>query len=250
MPEVEQPLVGNATTGVVRIGDTVRRPAGPWTDSVDALLRHLHRVGFTWAPRPLGRDGQGRQVLEYVPGETGDVTGVYSPGELAGIGRLLADLHRAVAGFVPPQPATWHRLITPDREEIICHNDAAPWNLVSSPRGWVLIDWDWAGPGSRVWELAYAAQSMAGLRADRPLRESAARIRALVDGYGLDEASRADLAPMLGRRARAMYDLLHAGARRQQQPWARTFVEDGPYWRSTADHLDAHTAWWAAALLG
>ena len=67
----EQPLPGNVTTGVVRVGDTVRRPVGPWTDAVDALLTHLHDVGFDGAPRPLGRDDQGRQVLEYVPGECG-----------------------------------------------------------------------------------------------------------------------------------------------------------------------------------
>ena len=29
---------GNVSGGVVRIGDTVRRPAGPWTPAVHALL--------------------------------------------------------------------------------------------------------------------------------------------------------------------------------------------------------------------
>jgi len=67
---VDQPLGGgNVSAGVVRVGDTVRRPSGPWTGSVDALLRHLERVGFTGAPRALGRDEKGRQVLEYVPGQ-------------------------------------------------------------------------------------------------------------------------------------------------------------------------------------
>ncbi|MFI2076838.1 MULTISPECIES: hypothetical protein [Streptomyces] len=33
-----QPLPGgNVSAGVVRIGDTVRRPAGPWTPAVHAL---------------------------------------------------------------------------------------------------------------------------------------------------------------------------------------------------------------------
>ena len=45
---------------MVRVGDTVRRPAGPWTPAVDALLRHLEDVGFPGAPRALGRD---RHVL-------------------------------------------------------------------------------------------------------------------------------------------------------------------------------------------
>jgi len=244
----EEPLAGNATTGVVRVGNTVRRPAGPWTDSVDALLMHLWAVGFTGAPRPMGRDELGRQVLEYVPGEVGADDGTYSLTELSSIGRMLARLHEALASFVPPPDAVWNRLIPPDREELICHNDVAPWNLVRSDRGWVLIDWDATAPGSRLWDIAYAAQSMAGLRTERPVAESAARLRAFVDGYGLEPASGSALAQMLGRRARAMYDLLREGARQQRQPWAGIWTEDGPYWLATAEYLDLHRESWIAAL--
>ena len=52
---------------VIRVGDTVRRPlssAATW-----ALLEHLERVGFDGAPRFLGVDDRGREVLSYVPGE-------------------------------------------------------------------------------------------------------------------------------------------------------------------------------------
>ncbi|WP_218617839.1 phosphotransferase [Cryptosporangium aurantiacum] len=204
--DVEQPLDGHATEGVVRVGDTVRRPSGPWTDAVDALLAHLETVGFAGAPRPLGRDDRNRQVLEYVPGEVGDHTGTYTVPELREIGAFLADFHRAVEGFQPPRSSVWNRVIEPDREDLICHHDAAPWNLVRSPRGWVLIDWDVAAPGSRLWEVAYAAQSMAGLRPDRPPAVAAERLAAFVDGYGLDAGNRELLVPMLGRRARAMYE--------------------------------------------
>lgn len=249
MRDVEaEPLRGNVTEGVVRIGDTVRRPAGPWTDAVDAVLAYLFEVGFTGAPRPLGRDAEGRQVLEYVPGDLGDDSGTYTIDELVSIGRMLAELHRALAGFVPPAAARWGAVIPPDREELVCHNDVAPWNLVRSARGWVLIDWDSAAPGSRLWDLAYAAQSMAGLRPDRPVHESAARLRAFADGYGLEASLRPELAAMLGRRARAMYDLLHEGARLGRQPWARIFTEDGRYWLATAEYLDANTRAWASAL--
>ncbi len=237
-------LQGNVTTGLERVGDTLRRPAGPWTDSVDALLAHLHDAGFEGAPRPLGRDAQGRQVLEFVPGETGDERGTYSPAELESIGRMLADLHAALATFTPPATAHWNVVIPPDHHpELLCHNDVAPWNLVRSPRGWVLIDWDNAGPSSRLWDLAYSAQSMCGLRADRPVPESVSRLDAFLGGYGLPSQSRPALAVTLGRRARAMHDMLSAS--RDRQPWARIFAEDGPYWRATADHLDAHAADWA-----
>ena len=241
-------MTGHVTSGIVRIGDTIRRPVGPWSDSVDALLAYLHGVGFTAAPRPLGRDDRGRQVLEYVPGDVGIPGGTYSLPELTSIGRLLADLHTALAGFAPPAGASWNCVIPPDREDLICHNDVAPWNLVRAGRGWVLIDWDGAAPGSRCWDVAYAAQSMAGLHADRPPELAAERLRAFIDGYGADRTLREELPTMLGRRARAMVDLLRDGAERHRQPWARIWTEDGPYWTSTADYLDAHEGVWRAVL--
>lgn len=94
MSSDEEPLVGNVTAGVVRVGDTVRRPVGPWTDAVDAVLAHLREVGFAGAPRPFGRDERGRQVLEYVAGDLGADSGTYSATELFSIGRMLAGLHR------------------------------------------------------------------------------------------------------------------------------------------------------------
>jgi hypothetical protein len=69
MPVTEIPLGGgNVSGGVVRIGDTVRRPAGPWTPAVHALLGHLHAAGFDGAPRPQGLDELGREVLTFIPG--------------------------------------------------------------------------------------------------------------------------------------------------------------------------------------
>jgi hypothetical protein len=56
----EKPLPGgNVSASVVRVGDTVRRPAGFWSRSVDALLRHLNAVGYEGAPRSLGFDELG-----------------------------------------------------------------------------------------------------------------------------------------------------------------------------------------------
>ena len=59
---------GNTHAAIVRVGDTVRRPTGPWTPSVHALLRHLERSGFGGAPRVHGIDDQGREILDYVEG--------------------------------------------------------------------------------------------------------------------------------------------------------------------------------------
>jgi hypothetical protein len=42
---------GQQTPGVVRIGDTGRRPMGPNAPFVHELLRYVEEVGFDVAPR-------------------------------------------------------------------------------------------------------------------------------------------------------------------------------------------------------
>lgn len=117
---------GNVAAAVVRVGDTVRKPVTPATPAVEALLAHLDR--FPGAPRHFGRDDQGRQVLEYVPGSVGDLPA--DERELHRAGRLVRDLHDALADFRPPGDVRWHVVIPPDREDLVCHHDLAPWNLV------------------------------------------------------------------------------------------------------------------------
>jgi hypothetical protein len=89
---------------------------------------------------------------------------------------------------------------------------------------------------------------MPGLNANRTVDESAHRLRAFVDGYELSAADRPALAPMLGRRARAMYDMLRAAADDGRDPWARIYRTDGSYWLATADYLDTNVDAWTAAL--
>ena len=53
-------LVGDGVTqGIVRIGDTVRRPLRPFSLTIQAYLAHLRDAGFTGAPLPFGVDEQG-----------------------------------------------------------------------------------------------------------------------------------------------------------------------------------------------
>jgi len=208
----EVPLEGgNVTVGLVRVGDTVRRPAGPWTAAVHALLTHLSDVGFDGAPRSLGLDERGRHVVEWIDGA---VTHPYEPGpSLVDVGRLARRLHDATAGFVAPGDAVWGTVIPPDGDDLVVHHDLASWNLVHGAGRVVLIDWDAAGPGTRLGDLAWAAISFADL--------DPAGVRALADGYGLDEVDRRALADLLPRRAQGMTDLLRTGS----EPWSRLAAE-------------------------
>jgi len=64
----EEVLAGGGVNRVVRIGSTVRRPVGPWTHTVHALLDHLQAAGFPGAPRAHGFDTEGREILDFLPG--------------------------------------------------------------------------------------------------------------------------------------------------------------------------------------
>jgi Ser/Thr protein kinase RdoA (MazF antagonist) len=258
--EPETPLSGGNMTGeVVRVGDTVRRPAGPWTPAVHALLTHLHAVGFRGAPRPLGMDERGREVLTYLPGVVPwpDLDLLGPEDGLRRVARLIRDLHDAVADFTPPPDARWQVLIPAEvpagSAGIIAHHDLAPWNLVVRDERWAFIDWDVAAPGSREWDLAYAMRGFVPLTANPAYRrdDAAARLGVFADAYGLSERQRTDLVPMLARRAAAMHDLLADGSARGVSPWARLWREGhGEAWRADAEYIAAREADWHRALLG
>ena len=241
---------GNVAAGVVRIGSTVRKPVTRATAAVEALLGHLAAARFEAAPQTLGRDEQGRHVLEYIPGMVAHALPPMTETEVHRLGALIRRFHDAVKAFRPPQDAVWEVVLAPDRQELICHNDLAPWNLVRDGDRWVFIDWDGAGPGSRLWYLAYAGHGFVPLQPDGEPTRDALRLRALADGYGIDEDQRRELPALIGARTRGMYDLLRRSSRTGAQPWARLFAEGhGDHWGPAADYIDRNHDVWTEALL-
>src|SRR5947209_20283111 len=59
-------LGGRLTPGIVQVGDTVRRPPKGNVAFVHDLLLFLEDQGFPFAPRFLGMDEQGREILSYL----------------------------------------------------------------------------------------------------------------------------------------------------------------------------------------
>jgi hypothetical protein len=257
MTGTEIPLDGgNMSGGVVRMGDTVRRPAGPWTPAVHALLTHLHAAGFRGAPRPLGIDEHGREILTFIPGTVpwpGHFRLLDGDSQLRRVARLIRDFHDAVAGFTPPPGAHWQELIPADGDEIIAHHDLAPWNLIIGDRQWAFTDWDTAAPGTRLWDLAYAIHGFVPLTADPAYQRDDAshRLRLIADTYGLAERQRLDIIPLLARRTRAMYAFLAQQAARGAQPWTRLWHEGhGSAWLADTGYITQREHQWHQALLG
>jgi hypothetical protein len=255
--DLEQPLAGGDMTVVVRVGDTVRRQAGPWTPAVHALLRHLHANGFQQAPEPLGLDQQGREILTLLPGQVATYplpAFVWSDDTLEAVARLLAAYHDATVGFVPLGGAVW-QWPAHQPAEVICHNDVAPYNLLfqeGRPTG--LIDFDTASPGPRVWDLAYAAYRFAPLtdpaNPDAPYRgaaEQARRLARLCGAYGTPWIRPADVldaaVARLGELVDFIVDAAAAGDPAQQRVLDRgdtiIYQRDAAYIQRNHDRLAA-----------
>lgn len=219
-PEPDLPgerLPGGNVGGAVRVGGTVRRPSGPWTPAVHALLRHVRARGLDGVPEPLGLDDQGREVLTYLPGVPVDLAEV-TDARLGSAAAWLARYHAAVADL---RPGAWrwrfeHRVLRPG--EVVCHHDATLYNMLVAAPGADevvgVVDWDVAGPGRPVDDVAMLAWSGVPFYADPGPREGARRLRLLVDAYA-GQATRCGLAaPAAGEVARhVVVRMRAAGAR-------------------------------------
>lgn len=154
---------------VVRRGETVRRPVGPWTPSVHRLLAHLTRVGYCGVPEVLGVDSD-VEVLSFIegvvavppyPGWSGDDE------LLVSVADLQRRYHEAVATFSAPVDAAWRRGPTPNGFSgvLVCHNDICLENVViRDGRSQAFIDWDLAGPVDPLWDIAIAMRHWVPMR--------------------------------------------------------------------------------------
>lgn len=245
----EEPLSGGNASGddVVRSGETVRKPWVASTPSVVAFVKALRAAGVD-APAPLGRDDAGRQVQEFVPGTLAlDVYPLAQP-DLRRVGAMVRAIHDASSTYEPPAGAVWETAIPAPGADLICHNDLAPWNLLMGER-WMFIDWDAAAPSTRLWDLAYAAQSFTLNHSDRDPILAAADLAAFIDGYRADDEFRHQLPDTMSERTTAMYELLRSSHENGTQPWASMFSKGhGEHWLRTDRYVRSHRDTWRTAL--
>lgn len=194
-PHPEIPLSGGRLTpGVVRVGDTVRRPKGPSSPFVAALLAHLEQKGFHGAPRHLGTDESGRDVFEYLPGWVPARFRRWRDDTIAAAGALLRGLHDATRDS-PLKGA----------HPVVCHHDPGPNNAVFGDGVPVaFIDFDMAAPGDPLEDLGYAAWTwcVSGKPGAPPPGEQARQVRVLADAYGLTGDREGLLGAILDRQER------------------------------------------------
>ena len=226
--QAEVAIHGGNTNTVVRVGDTVRRTAGAWTPTVHALLRHLEATGFDAAPRALGLDAQRREMLTFIEGTTVTYpmpSFVWADATLADVGRMLRRYHDLTVDFSTSE-AQWRPYARdPGSPEVICHSDWGPYNAIfRSGQLVAMVDWDFARPGSRLSDLAYAAYTWVPMQRPEDYAWQGAvdvagqgrRLRLLCDAYGLDD--RSSLLPALRERLTRLAD------------WVEDRTPDGDAW--------------------
>lgn len=250
--DVEVVLHGGHTNAVVRVVDTVRRTAGPWTPAVHALLRHLHTAGFDAAPRPLGVDAKGREVLSFIQGDTFGypMPGfVWSDTTLCDVGRLLRRYHDLTLSFAAGdfQWRPYAEVAGPP--EVICHCDWGPYNAIfREGRLVAMVDWDFARPGNRLADLAYAAYTWVPMQRPEDYRWQGAhdvagqgrRLRLLCDAYGLED--RTGVLPALSDRLSGLIDWvedLAANGARDLTGLHASFCASAEYLDGRASALEA-----------
>lgn len=183
MPRGETRLRGGWMQQVVRIGDTVRRAPRGDVAFIRALLGHLETAGFADAPRWLGTDDKGRDILSFVEGEVPARLGYFDDATLAAAARLIRRYHDATAALCSDG-------------RVACHNDLNPCNFAF--RGGVpaaLFDFDNAAEGERIFDLGWAAWTWLNVGNDRrsPPEEQVRRLAVFATAYGPE----VELGPLL-----------------------------------------------------
>lgn len=176
--------------GVWKVGRTVRRPTGPWTPAVHEYLDWLDAEGLGGIPKVSGFDDDGREIVSYIEGRGVPIDDeIVLDNVLVEAATWLREFHDIAEDYEPDGPRVWRQTgadpVDIEPGQIICHNDTGAYNwIIQSGRFVAMIDWDLAGPGDPVEDLAFMCWTAIPLYRPIPAKEAARRIDLVVDAYG------------------------------------------------------------------
>ena len=172
---------GQITLGIVRVGNTVRRPPKSNAAFAHELLLWLETQNFPFAPRFLGVDEQGRDIYSYLEGQAWSESGSdLSDDLLIQAARIIRNYHDVTASSMLTQG-----------HEIVAHHELGPHNTIFHENRLIgFIDWDDAAPGTRLRDLANAIYNYVDVShwANQTANEQARRIHLMCTTYGWGDA--------------------------------------------------------------
>ena len=205
------------------------------------LLAHLERHACNWAPRYLGQDTRGRDILTYIPGTTLGRSR-FTDAQIQAAVTIVRQLHDLTRGSQ----------LAPS--SVICHNDAAPNNFIfANDMPVALIDFDLASPGDPLEDLGYMgwAWCVSSKPERGPVASQGHQLRVLADAYGLSRGDRSRLPEWIierqVRNVRFWSDLLAEPGRTPTSP--RKGAEIIAWSEREARYVADHRAEFEAALL-
>ena len=254
--ELDEELLhgGVANAGaVVRVGAHVLRPSNEHSASILEFLSELESTGFQGAPSPVGLDPDGRERLGFIPGDVAVPPypdWAQTDDALASVAELIRALHDA-SERVTTRAMTWSsEMSDPEGGSVICHNDVCLENVVfRDGRAIALLDFDFAAPGRREFDLAAFARmcvpvdddinsnKLGWTPSDRPRR-----LRLVCDAYGLDIAGRAEVLHSLDMSIERGGEFVRRRAAAGEPGFVKMWAEIGGM-----ERFDRRRRWWATA---
>ena len=248
--EILQGGVANAGA-VVRSGDDVLRPSNQHSASIHRFLTSIREGGFRGASEPVSIDPDGRERLRFVPGEVPlppYPSWAQTDEALASVAVLIRGLHGASIGLALDGETWSSELADPCGGPVMCHNDVCLENVVfRDGRARALLDFDFAAPGRREFDLAAFARMCVPIddhvnasRLGWASNDKPMRLRVVCDAYGCDESGRADVLACLS-------DSIARGGefvRRRVEAGEVAFIE---MWNNMGgqERFDRRRQWWS-----
>ena len=251
--DVEELHGGVANAGaVIREGAFVLRPANEHSASILRFLSELEGAGCTAAPIPVGLQPDGRERLHYIPGDVAIPPfpdWVQGNDALASVAVLLRSMHDA-SERIDTSAMTWSaEMADAAGGSVVCHNDVCLENVVfRDGRAVALLDFDFAAPGRRTFDLAAFARmcvpidddvsstNLGWLPSDRP-----GRLRLACDAYGLDPEGRSEVLRCLDESIARGGEFVRRRAEAGEPGFVRMWAEIGGM-----ERFDRRRRWWAA----
>ncbi len=242
---------GVANAGaVVRRGPHVLRPSNEHSVSIHRALSALRSHGFEGASNPVGIDADGRERLEFIEGDVPlppYPQWARSDEALTSTAVLMRCMHDA-SSAIDLTVGTWSsEMADPLGGPVLCHNDVCLENVVfRDGRAVAFLDFDFAAPGRRVFDVAsfarmcvpidddVSASRLGWSEQDRP-----GRLRLVADAYGLDAGIRIDLLTILDRSIEKGGEFVRRRVEAGEPGFVKMWEDMGG-----AERFDRRRRWW------
>jgi len=196
-------------------------------------------------------DADGRERLEFIEGDVPlppYPEWARSDDALASVAVLMRNLHDASAA-IDLTSGTWSgEMADPAKGSILCHNDVCLENVVfSEGRAIAFLDFDFAGPGRRVFDVASFARMCVPIddrvnagRLGWEDQDLPRRLRLVADSYGLDASGRVDLIEALNKSIEKGGDFVRRRVEAGEPGFVKMWEEMGG-----SERFDWRRRWWA-----